>query len=657
MGDVYLAVQEHPRRTVALKVIKSTTSSREALRRFEGESQILARLRHANIAQVYEAGTCGGEEGDAPFFAMEYIPNARSITDYARAKNLGVRDRLRIFADVCDAVHHGHQKGVIHRDLKPGNVLVDSAGHVKVIDFGVARATDSDLAITTLQTDVGELLGTLQYMSPEQVEADPQDIDIRSDVYALGVLLFELLTGQLPYDVTRVSILEAARIIKEQPPIRLSAIRTALRGDIETIVLQALAKDRNRRYQSAHDLKLDVLRYLRNEPIEVKRGSSWYVLRKAVTRHKVGVGMAALFVVFLAASAAALAVMYGSAERQRGEAVHQAAVAGAVLEFLNEDLLSSVQPGQVGHDATVREVIDVAAERIEGRFENEPLVEAEVRMTLGHTYFHLGEYGLAVPHAEAAVELRQTALGCANRTTLEAQNSLAVIVEHAGRPEAAESIYREMLETAAEALGPNDTLTSRVMHNLAVLLRRKGEPGDLEQARDLHEQALSARRAQGDTQAVITSLTHLALVEIDLDELETAEAHAREARESCLRELGPNHPKTLEVTHNWATTLVAAGRLEKAAPLLRDNLDTMRVVFPPDHPFVAASLQKLAELYLLQGELASAEEHLLEAYKILEPRGGTSQRRKNAVIEMLVELYEAWERPADADEWRRRIAR
>jgi tRNA A-37 threonylcarbamoyl transferase component Bud32/CHASE2 domain-containing sensor protein len=296
MGTVYEAVQEHPRRAVALKVMKPGIASRSALRRFEDESQILARLRHPNIAQVYEAGTHDEGHGPVPYFALEYIPNARSITEYAKAKKLSARQRLDLFAKVCDAIYHGHQKGIIHRDLKPGNILVDANGEPKIIDFGVARTTDSDLALTTLQTDVGQLIGTVQYMSPEQVEGDPHAIDVRSDVYSLGVVLYELLSDKLPYNVSGAAVLEAARIIKVEPPTRLSTIDTKLRGDLETIVLTALEKDRGRRYQSAHELFEDITRYLRDEPIVARRPTVWYILgsrgRVVVQRHPLGSALA-----------------------------------------------------------------------------------------------------------------------------------------------------------------------------------------------------------------------------------------------------------------------------------------------------------------------------------------------------------------------------
>lgn len=287
MGTVYLAQQEKPRRIVALKVMKHGIVSRSALRRFEFESQILARLKHRNIAQVFEAGTHDDGEGGTPFFAMEYIPNAKTITEYVFQKKLSTRERLELFKKVCNAVHHGHQKGIIHRDLKPGNILVDSDGEPTIIDFGVARATDSDMTITTLQTDIGQLIGTMQYMSPEQCDADPNDLDARSDIYALGVLLYELLTERLPYDLSKVAIFEAARVIREEQPPRPSSINKKLRGDLEILTLKPLHKDRQRRYQSAEALAEDISRYLNNEPISARQSSVSYLLSALIRRIRV----------------------------------------------------------------------------------------------------------------------------------------------------------------------------------------------------------------------------------------------------------------------------------------------------------------------------------------------------------------------------------
>ncbi len=275
MGTVYEAIQEEPHRVVALKIMRQKVASRSALRRFQFESQILARLRHPNVAQVFVAGTHDDGAGSVPYFAMEYVPDARTISEYASEKKLTIRERLELFTQVCGAVHHGHQNGIIHRDLKPGNILVDPSGQVKIIDFGVARSTDSDMAVTTMQTDVGQIIGTLQYMSPEQCEADPDKIDTRSDVYALGVVLYELLCDQLPYDLKRTAIHEATRIIREDVPTRPSITNRKLRGDVEVIVLKALEKDRERRYQSAADLGQDIGRFLNRGPIEARLPGVW----------------------------------------------------------------------------------------------------------------------------------------------------------------------------------------------------------------------------------------------------------------------------------------------------------------------------------------------------------------------------------------------
>jgi serine/threonine protein kinase/formylglycine-generating enzyme required for sulfatase activity len=328
MGTVYKAEQESPRRTVALKVMREGIASKSALRRFEYEAQILASLDHPNIARVIEAGTHHEDGRDVPYFVMEYIEGAKPLTEYAwegKAKN---SERLRLFLQVCDAVHHGHQKGIIHRDLKPSNLLVDASGQVKVIDFGVARATDSDLALTTAHTAVGQLIGTLQYMSPEQCEADPTDLDIRSDVYALGVVLYELLCEELPYDVRRAVVFEATRIIRETEPRRPTTINRTLQRDVETIVLTALEKDRTRRYQSVASLAADIERYLRGDVILARHAGlgtrAWKRIRKNPV---VSVAVAVAFLAIVCSLAYFFFVSYPQLKRERDFAEEQQKIA------------------------------------------------------------------------------------------------------------------------------------------------------------------------------------------------------------------------------------------------------------------------------------------------------------------------------------------
>lgn len=267
MGRVYEGKQDRPHRTVAVKVMRPGLTSPSVLKRFEYEAEVLGRLQHPGIAHVYSVGVHRVGNTSVPYFVMEYIADAKTLTKYAADLKLPTRQRLDLFRSVCDAVAHGHQKGVIHRDLKPSNILVDATGQPKVIDFGVARATDSDMALTTMQTDVGQLIGTLQYMSPEQFDANPNDIDIRSDVYALGVVLYELLAGKPPYDVKKKAIFEVARIVKEEDPTPLSSFNRALKGDVAVIAGKCLEKDRGRRYSSASELGADIERHLTGEPI------------------------------------------------------------------------------------------------------------------------------------------------------------------------------------------------------------------------------------------------------------------------------------------------------------------------------------------------------------------------------------------------------
>lgn len=290
MGTVYLAAQEKPRRKVAVKVMRTGLWSGSAERRFEYESHILGRLQHPNIAQVYEAGvgevavdSSSAGTADATrtrtlrvqYFAMEHVAGGIAITQFANAQKLDTRGRLELFLQACDGVHHGHQKGVVHRDLKPGNILVDESGRVKLIDFGVARCTDADVTLTSMHTDVGHLIGTLAYMSPEQCEGDTANIDTRSDVYSLGVVLYELLCGKLPYEISTRSIPRATRTICEELPARPSTIDRKLRGDLELLVLKALEKNAKQRYTSVEAVAGDIRRYLRGEPIEARRPTVW----------------------------------------------------------------------------------------------------------------------------------------------------------------------------------------------------------------------------------------------------------------------------------------------------------------------------------------------------------------------------------------------
>ncbi|MEE2906459.1 MAG: serine/threonine-protein kinase, partial [Planctomycetota bacterium] len=475
MGTVYEALQQSPRRTVALKMMKPGVVSRNALRRFEYEAQTLGRLRHDNIAQIYEAGTHDDGSGARPFFAMEYIAGAKPLTTYAADKKLGTRERLELFSKVCDAVQHGHQKGIIHRDLKPPNILVTSSGVPKIIDFGVARSTDSDMAVTTLQTDVGALIGTLQYMSPEQCAADPNDIDTRSDVYALGVILFELLCDSLPYDLTRVAIAEAARIVQQEEPTKPSTVDKRLRGDVETIALKALEKDRDRRYQSATALEDDINRYLAGDPITAKAPSAIDYLKRFARKHKAAaISIAAIFVVLVGA-VIAISIFAAEAQRQRQESEHltitlfasefaledevkkaeqaqaeaeqEAQRAITSLNFLSEMLTFDPVEAESLDTGMVKQMLANAELRLDEEASDQPLVEASIRHIIGNSYLGLTMLEEAEPHLARALELRKeyqdTDHGSLRHLPdlLESMYSMGILRKTQGRYAEAEPYY------------------------------------------------------------------------------------------------------------------------------------------------------------------------------------------------------------------------
>ncbi len=576
MGQVYEAVQQHPRRTVALKVMRFGHASNAALRRFNHESHVLGRLRHPGIAQIYDAGTYRDGSKLLPYFAMEYIQNARTVVEYATDLKLNVRQRLELMAKVCDAVHHGHQHGIIHRDLKPANVLVDASGQPKVIDFGVARATDSDMAVTTIQTNVGQLIGTLVYMSPEQCAADPYGIDTRSDVYSLGVVMYEMLCGRLPYDVRNKAIADAARTIQESPPRRPTCVEQAFRGDVETIILTALEKDRDRRYQSAADLAADIRRYLYNQPVQAKPPGMMHALRLFARRNRAAV-IGGAFAVMALVVATGVSTTFGlRAIRAAGGEAKARDGAERVTAFL-QDMIASASPYRTGRNVSVLEMLDDATERVHAELGGQPEAEAGVRFTIAQTHAGMWLWNDAVPNLKQALKLYRGIHGERHATVADCLSLLGLARTYQ-RDNNAIFDQKRALGIRRELYGANDPLVAESLGNLAFAQWASSSVKQWNLAELNYVKALKILEKHApQQQALVARFTSgLGAMYAEQDRLEEAEASYSEALRIYRAEHEASGIKNVDMVramNDFSTLLQRMGRLNEAADMLRESID------------------------------------------------------------------------------------
>jgi len=649
-GVVYMAEQTEPiRRKVALKVIKLGMDTRQVVARFEVERQALALMDHPNIARVLDAGAT---DTGRPYFVMELVRGFK-ITSYCDQNNLSTGQRLDLFMQVCHAVQHAHQKGIIHRDLKPSNILVtlhDGVPVPTVIDFGIAKATERPLTDKTLYTAYQQFIGTPAYMSPEQAEMSGLDIDTRSDIYSLGVLLYELLTGRTPFEqkeLLQAGVDEMRRWIREREPprpsTRLSTLTQAeltdvarhhgaeapnliplVRGDLDWIVVKCLEKDRRRRYETANSVAVDIEHYLKHEPVSAAAPSRLYRARKFVRRHKLGLAMAAGMVMLLVAGVMvslwqavratraerAQKLLRQEAEAGRQEARTEAAKSQQVAEFL-KDMLAGVDPGVAqGRDTTLlREILDKTAARVVKDLTNQPEVEAELLLTLGSTYMELGEFDRAVALAREGVRLR-TAPGETNALAADSLYVLARVLARRGSRPAdlveAEALLRQTLPLQRKLRGDEDKSVADTMALLAGTLRLAGK---LAEAEDLYNEVLKLLRGLFGHQdlSVASALNGFALVLGDQGKLSEAEAALREAL--AIVEKLPE-PQRLELARsrlNLAIVLKRQGNLAEAEPNYWAALKMRRELSGVTNVYTAATVKALAYCLRQQDKKAELE--------------------------------------------------
>ncbi|MHC4437696.1 MAG: serine/threonine protein kinase [Planctomycetota bacterium] len=673
MGIVFLAEQQEPvRRQVALKVIKPGMDSKRVISRFEAERQVLALLDHPNIAHVHDAGTT---QAGRPYFVMEYIEGL-PITEHCDRHKLTIEDRLNLFLQVCHAVQHAHQKGIIHRDIKPSNILVlsqDDKAVPKIIDFGVAKAIDQPLAEKTFFTEKGQLFGTPEYMSPEQADMVSEDIDTRSDIYSLGVLLYVLLTGALPFDSdtlrtggidrirqiiretdpktpsTRLSNLgEEAKKVAERRRTEVAALAKCLRKELEWIPLKAMRKERTERYRSASEFADDIENYIKGAPLIAGPLTAAYRFKKFLRRNRALVtGIAAVLAVLIAG------VVVSTVFAIRAE--RQAKISQTVNEFLKEDLIRSVDPHvALGREVTVRSWLDAASQSVEGRFENEPLVEASIRATLGDTYRNLGDFEAAERHLKRVVKIRRDELGEEHPQTIYATHKLCGALWAAGRAAEVQPLCLKTVERSKRILGKEHRTTLLSMNILAVVHDTLGDYGEAEQL--FREILQTSRKTFGQTDMItLLAVGNLANVLIRAGRYEEAEPLCLEALELRRHVLGEDHPYAIDSLRSLGLLRAEQGRYEEAEELLTESLEKRRRVQGHEHKRAIHNMVRLGWVYTEQHRYSEAEALLLDAFELSYRVLGPLDQITIESIDKIVDLYEAWDKHEEAEQWRAKV--
>jgi serine/threonine protein kinase/tetratricopeptide (TPR) repeat protein len=672
MGEVWRAEQSEPiHRTVALKLIKAGMDTRAVVARFDSERQALALMEHPNIAKVFDAGAT--PEG-RPYFVMEYVHGV-PITDYCDRHRLTIKERLELFMQVCEGVQHAHQKAIMHRDLKPSNVLVEEVNGKpvpKIIDFGLAKAMGQQLTELTLFTEAGAMLGTPDYMSPEQADRNERNIDTRTDVYSLGVILYELLVGELPIgspELRAAGIEAMLRKICELEPPRPStklkslgqsakdsagrrreepeSLERHLRGDLDWITIKALEKDRSRRYGSASDLAADLRRHLQDQPVSAGPPGATYRTRKFVRRHRFGVTVAVAAVMLLIAFAATMAVQARRIAKERDRA-------NRIADFMSQMFSVSDPSEALGNAITARTILDTASNEIRAGLAKDPEVQSDLMFTMARTYASLGLYATADNLSSAALESRKRRLGPDDRKTLQSMVQLGWILDREGHDDQAQKLIGQAIAQARRVLGPEDSVTLEATDRMGMVLQRMARFDEAEKLeRQLVE--ISTRRFGPEDLHTLRAMVSLADALSYLGRYAEAEGIYRNALAIEQRALGPEHPQTLATMHNLANRIQEQGRYDESVALYRQTLAIAERVMGPEHPDTADTMTAMANALYYEGNTAEAEKWYRAALAVDQKALGPENPYATRALEGLANVFSADGHYAEAEKLDRQI--